>query len=229
MDLEHLKLALEAKVDVLQVGTRNALNYSLLKEIGIELPPQPTKYVLDPAAPALAVPLSPTLLNPALPRAGGPRGPAYLIAAGGAGFGQNPTPPGGPAPMQRRPRPPPPPGRGPRRAAATRHAFTSMPATLALVSSTSCAHTRPKPEPTSYSTSPVRRTAHREDADGSKCTRRETPSGATSPCAPRTSPQSDVVTYATLRWGRPTPAWPRAEGGPRQGRGRISTRPPRKT
>ena len=34
MDLEHLKLALEAKVDVLQVGTRNALNYSLLKEIG---------------------------------------------------------------------------------------------------------------------------------------------------------------------------------------------------
>lgn len=34
MDLEQLKLALEAKVDILQVGTRNALNYSLLKEIG---------------------------------------------------------------------------------------------------------------------------------------------------------------------------------------------------
>ena len=36
MDAEHLKLALEAKVDVLQVGTRNALNYSLLKQIGRE-------------------------------------------------------------------------------------------------------------------------------------------------------------------------------------------------
>ena len=34
MDSEQLKLALGAKVDVLQVGTRNALNYSLLKEIG---------------------------------------------------------------------------------------------------------------------------------------------------------------------------------------------------
>ena len=34
MDSEQLKLALEAKIDVLQVGTRNALNYSLLKEIG---------------------------------------------------------------------------------------------------------------------------------------------------------------------------------------------------
>jgi 3-deoxy-7-phosphoheptulonate synthase len=34
MDLAQLKLALEAKVDILQVGTRNALNYSLLKEIG---------------------------------------------------------------------------------------------------------------------------------------------------------------------------------------------------
>ena len=34
MDSDQLKLALEAKVDVLQVGTRNALNYSLLKEIG---------------------------------------------------------------------------------------------------------------------------------------------------------------------------------------------------
>ena len=34
MDSKQLKLAIEAKVDVLQVGTRNALNYSLLKEIG---------------------------------------------------------------------------------------------------------------------------------------------------------------------------------------------------
>ena len=34
MDAEQLELALEAKVDVLQVGTRNALNYSLLKQIG---------------------------------------------------------------------------------------------------------------------------------------------------------------------------------------------------
>ena len=34
MDSEQLKIAMEAKVDILQVGTRNALNYSLLKEIG---------------------------------------------------------------------------------------------------------------------------------------------------------------------------------------------------
>ena len=34
MDAEQLELALEAKVGVLQVGTRNALNYSLLKQIG---------------------------------------------------------------------------------------------------------------------------------------------------------------------------------------------------
>jgi 3-deoxy-7-phosphoheptulonate synthase len=36
MDAEQLKMALEAKVDILQVGTRNALNYSLLKQIGRE-------------------------------------------------------------------------------------------------------------------------------------------------------------------------------------------------
>ena len=36
MDSEQLRLALEAQVDVLQVGTRNALNYSLLKQIGRE-------------------------------------------------------------------------------------------------------------------------------------------------------------------------------------------------
>lgn len=34
MDSEQLKLALDAKVDVVQVGTRNAQNYRLLKEIG---------------------------------------------------------------------------------------------------------------------------------------------------------------------------------------------------
>ncbi|MDG0963570.1 MAG: 3-deoxy-D-arabino-heptulosonate 7-phosphate synthase [Opitutales bacterium] len=34
MDSEQLTIAMDAKVDVLQVGTRNALNYSLLKEIG---------------------------------------------------------------------------------------------------------------------------------------------------------------------------------------------------
>ena len=36
MDSEQLRLALEAQVDMLQVGTRNALNYSLLKQIGRE-------------------------------------------------------------------------------------------------------------------------------------------------------------------------------------------------
>jgi 3-deoxy-7-phosphoheptulonate synthase len=34
MDSEQLKLALDAKVDVVQVGTRNAQNYCLLKQIG---------------------------------------------------------------------------------------------------------------------------------------------------------------------------------------------------
>lgn len=34
MDSDQLKLAIEAGVDVLQIGTRNALNYSLLKEVG---------------------------------------------------------------------------------------------------------------------------------------------------------------------------------------------------
>ena len=34
MDSEHLKAALDAEVDVLQIGTRNALNYSLLREVG---------------------------------------------------------------------------------------------------------------------------------------------------------------------------------------------------
>jgi len=34
MDSEQLDIAIEAGVDMLQIGTRNALNYSLLKEIG---------------------------------------------------------------------------------------------------------------------------------------------------------------------------------------------------
>ena len=34
MDSVQLKIATEAKVDIMQVGTRNALNYSLLKKIG---------------------------------------------------------------------------------------------------------------------------------------------------------------------------------------------------
>ena len=34
MDSAQLRIALDSKVDILQVGTRNALNYSLLKEIG---------------------------------------------------------------------------------------------------------------------------------------------------------------------------------------------------
>jgi len=34
MDEEQLKIAVDAGVDILQIGTRNALNYSLLKQIG---------------------------------------------------------------------------------------------------------------------------------------------------------------------------------------------------
>lgn len=34
MDVEQLKIALDAKVNILQIGTRNALNYSLLKDVG---------------------------------------------------------------------------------------------------------------------------------------------------------------------------------------------------
>jgi len=34
MDEQQLQIALDAKVDVLQIGTRNALNYSLLKAVG---------------------------------------------------------------------------------------------------------------------------------------------------------------------------------------------------
>ncbi len=34
MDLEQLEFSMDAGIDVLQIGTRNALNYSLLKEVG---------------------------------------------------------------------------------------------------------------------------------------------------------------------------------------------------
>ena len=34
MDTEQLEIAVDAGVDILQIGTRNALNYSLLKEVG---------------------------------------------------------------------------------------------------------------------------------------------------------------------------------------------------
>lgn len=34
MDEEQLAIAMKAKVDILQIGTRNALNYSLLKQVG---------------------------------------------------------------------------------------------------------------------------------------------------------------------------------------------------
>ena len=34
MDSDQVKIAMDEKVDILQIGTRNALNYSLLKEIG---------------------------------------------------------------------------------------------------------------------------------------------------------------------------------------------------
>ena len=37
MEAEHISLALEAGVDIFQVGARNALNYSLLKEIGRQI------------------------------------------------------------------------------------------------------------------------------------------------------------------------------------------------
>ena len=34
MDSDQVKIAMDEKVDILQIGTRNALNYSLLKVIG---------------------------------------------------------------------------------------------------------------------------------------------------------------------------------------------------
>ena len=46
MDEEQLKIAVEAGVDVLQVGARNALNYSLLKQIGKHIEHRPEVSVL---------------------------------------------------------------------------------------------------------------------------------------------------------------------------------------
>jgi len=46
MDEEHLKLAIEAGVDMLQVGARNALNYSLLRAIGKAIGDRPQTSVL---------------------------------------------------------------------------------------------------------------------------------------------------------------------------------------
>ena len=46
MDPEQLDILLEAEVDVLQIGTRNALNYGLLKEVGRKLAKHPKMAVL---------------------------------------------------------------------------------------------------------------------------------------------------------------------------------------
>jgi len=46
MEPEHVELAMEARVDVLQVGARNALNYSLLKAIGKAIKDRPTGVLL---------------------------------------------------------------------------------------------------------------------------------------------------------------------------------------
>jgi 3-deoxy-7-phosphoheptulonate synthase len=46
MEPEHVKLAVDAGVDVLQVGARNALNYSLLKEIGRQIVGKPVAVLL---------------------------------------------------------------------------------------------------------------------------------------------------------------------------------------
>ena len=46
MDEEHLKFAIDAGVDMLQVGARNALNYSLLRAIGKAIGDRPQTSVL---------------------------------------------------------------------------------------------------------------------------------------------------------------------------------------
>lgn len=46
MESEHLDLALEANVDMLQIGARNALNYGLLKEIGRKIKGRDTVVLL---------------------------------------------------------------------------------------------------------------------------------------------------------------------------------------
>lgn len=46
MEAEHVKLALEAGVQVLQIGARNALNYSLLRQVGAAIAGRPTAVLL---------------------------------------------------------------------------------------------------------------------------------------------------------------------------------------
>ncbi|HEX9781403.1 MAG TPA: 3-deoxy-D-arabino-heptulosonate 7-phosphate synthase [Opitutaceae bacterium] len=46
MEEEHLRLALEAGVQMIQVGTRNALNYSLLRQIGAQVAGRDTVVLL---------------------------------------------------------------------------------------------------------------------------------------------------------------------------------------
>ncbi|MCZ6748568.1 MAG: 3-deoxy-D-arabino-heptulosonate 7-phosphate synthase [SAR324 cluster bacterium] len=46
MDAEQVKLVIEHGVDILQVGTRNALNYGLLKEIGRQIAGKPNGVLL---------------------------------------------------------------------------------------------------------------------------------------------------------------------------------------
>ncbi len=46
MEPEHLDLALQAEVPVLQIGARNALNYSLLRQIGRSIAGRPTSVML---------------------------------------------------------------------------------------------------------------------------------------------------------------------------------------
>ncbi len=46
MEPEHITLALDAGVDVLQIGARNALNYSLLRQVGRAIAGRPTAVLL---------------------------------------------------------------------------------------------------------------------------------------------------------------------------------------
>jgi 3-deoxy-7-phosphoheptulonate synthase len=46
MEPEHISLALDAGVDVLQIGARNALNYSLLRQVGRAIAGRPTAVLL---------------------------------------------------------------------------------------------------------------------------------------------------------------------------------------
>lgn len=46
MEPEHIELALNAGVDILQIGARNALNYSLLRQVGRAIAGRPTAVLL---------------------------------------------------------------------------------------------------------------------------------------------------------------------------------------